>query len=110
MKFTSTKRKRLERLVRILGNGSLEVFGSQVTIAMLRLLKFYRNFCAILKKHGEKFQSTPNSSGVNYGIRVQRNAKEAEKFDKENVSLLWKDAILKELESLMYMKVFKKIP
>ena len=96
MRFTNTKRKRLARLVRILGNGSLEeVFGSQVTIAMLWLLKFYRNCSVILKKHGEKVQSTPNSSGVNYGIRVQRNAKEADKFDKENGSLLWKDAILK---------------
>ena len=37
------------------------------------------------------------------------NVNEAPQFDKENVNSLWDNEILKELEALMYMKVFKKL-
>ena len=84
--------------MRIIGNDSLEeVFGSQVTIAMLQPLSFHRLCLARLKKYGGKDRRAPNNSGMKYSIRFPRNAKEAVQFDKENGNLLWKNAILKEL-------------
>ena len=110
MRFINAKKKRIARLVRILGNDSLEkVFGSQITIAMLQPLRFHQICLARLKKTGGKDRRTPNNYGMKYGIRVQRNAKEAAQFDRENGNLLWQNAILKELEALMSMKVFKKL-
>ena len=62
----------------IIGNNSLEeVFGSQVTIAMLRPLRFRQIFLARLKKSGGKDWRAPNNSVIKYGIRFPRNAKEA---------------------------------
>ena len=46
---------------------------------------------------------------MNYVTRVPRNAKEVAQFDKKNGNLLWTNAILKELEALMSMKLFKKL-
>ena len=111
MRFINAKKKRIARLVIIFGNYSLEeVFGSQVTISMLRPLKFHRLRLARLKKPGGKYWRAPNNSGMKYGIRVPRNAKGATQFDKENGNLVWNNAILKGLEALMSMKLFKKLP
>ena len=111
MRFTDAKRKRIARLVIILGkNSPEEVFGSQVTIAMLRPLKFHRLCQYSLKKPGVKDKRAPNNSGTNYDIRVPRNAKEAAKFDKDNGNSHWNNVILNELEALTSMKAFKKLP
>ena len=83
MRSTNYKRKRIARLVRIFVNDSLEeVFGSQVTIAMMRTLRFHRLLHTRLKKPGGKDRRAPNKSRMNYVIRVLRNAKEAAQFDK----------------------------
>ena len=69
--------------MRIIGNDALEeVFGYQVTIAMLQPLRFCQLFLAILKKSGGKDRRAPNKYGMKYGIRFPRNAKEAVQFDK----------------------------
>ena len=97
--------------MRIIGNGSLEeFFGSQVTIALLRPLRFRRLCLEILKKSGGKDRRTPNNYGMKYGIRFPRNANEAVQFDKENSNVLWQNLILKELDTRMSMKVFKELP
>ena len=90
MRFIYAKKKRIARLVRILGNDSLEeFFGYQVTIAMLQPLSFHCICLVRLKKPGGKDLSAPNNSGMKYGIRIPINAKEAAQFDKENGNLLW---------------------
>ena len=82
--------------MRILGNDYLEeVFGYQVTIAMLRSLRFHRLLRARLKKPGGKDRRTPNNSGIKYRTRVPRDAKEDSQFDKENDNLIWNKVILK---------------
>ena len=111
MRFINAKKKRIARLVRILGNDYLEeVFRSQVTIAMLRPLRFHRICLEIFQKPGGKNRRAPTNSGMKYCIRTPRNAKEATQFNKENDNLLWQNTILKELEDLISMKVFKKLP
>ena len=76
MRFINGKKNRMERLVRIFGKDSLEdIFGSQVTIAMMRPLRFHRLRLAGLKKPGGKDRRFPNNSGLKYGIRVLRNTK-----------------------------------
>ena len=110
MRFTDAKSKRIARLIRILGSDSLEeVFGSQVTIAILRPLRFHRLCRSILKKPGGKDRRSPNNYVMKYDIRVPRNVKEAAQFNGDNGDLLWTEEILKELESLMSMKFFKKL-
>ena len=52
----------------------------------------------------------PNSGNLKYGIRLPRNAKEEAQFYKENVNSLWENVILKELEALMPIRFFKKLP
>ena len=47
---------------------------------------------------------------MKYSIRVPSNAKEAAQFDKDNGNSLWENAILKGLEVLMSMSVFRKLP
>ena len=76
----------------------------------MRPLRFQRLHQAILKKPSVRDRRSPNNSGLKYGINVPRNAKEAIQFDQENGNLLWYNAILKELESLMSMELFKKFP
>ena len=106
VRFTNAKTRRIERLVRILGNDSLEeVFGSQVTMYTLRTLRYHRLFLARLNKPGGKDWRVPNNSGMKYGIRVLRNAKEDTQFDQEKGNKLWTNVILKELEDLISMKV-----
>ena len=46
---------------------------------------------------------------MKYGIRVPRNAKESTHFDRYNGNSLWDNAILKKLEALMLISVFKKL-
>ena len=46
---------------------------------------------------------------MKYGTRVPRNAKEAAQFDQMNGNKIWDNEILKELEALMSMKVFRKL-
>ena len=77
---------------------------------MLRPLRFHRLRQAKLKKSGGKDRRSPNNYGLKYGTRVPRNANEAIQFDRENGNFLWYNAILKELEALMSMEVFKKFP
>ena len=85
VKFINGKKECMARLVRIFGKDLLEyIFGSQVTIAMLRPLSFHKLWLARLKKPGGKDRRSPNNSGLKYGIRVSRNAKEAIQFDREN--------------------------
>ena len=55
MRFVNGKKKRMARLVRIFGKDSLEdIFGSQVTISMLRPLRFHILRRVRLKKPGER--------------------------------------------------------
>ena len=77
---------------------------------MLWPLKFHRLCRVKLKKPGGNDRRVPNNSGMKYGIRVPRNAKEATQFDKKNGNLIWTNSILKELEALMSVKLFKKLP
>ena len=78
MRFRNIKRRRIARLVRILGNDYLEeVFGSQVTMYMLGTLRYHRIRLTRLKKPGGKDWRVPNENGLKYGIRVPRNEKEA---------------------------------
>ena len=80
--FVITNKKRMARLVRIFGKYSLEdIFGSQVTISMMMPLRFHRLCQARLKKPSGRDRRSPNNSGLKYGIRVPRNAKEAIQFD-----------------------------
>ena len=110
VKFINGKKKRISRLVRIFGKDFLEdIFGYQVTIAMLRPLRFHRLRRARLKKPSGKYRRAPNNSGMKYGIRVPRNSKEASQFYKENGNFLWRNEIFKEMEDLMSMEVFRKI-
>ena len=96
MRFINGKKKRMERLVKIFGNDLLEhIFGYQATLAMLRPIRFHRICRMRLKKPGGKDMCSPNNSGLKYGIRVPRNAKEAAQFNKYNGNLLWHNAILK---------------
>ena len=63
----------------------------------------------ILNKSSGKDWECPNNGNMKYGIRVPRNAKETAQFDKENGNSLWANAILKEVEALMSMIVFRKL-
>ena len=93
-------KKRMSILVRIFGKDSLEeIFWSQVTIAMMRPLRFHRLRQARLKKPCGRYQRSPNNSGLKYGISVPSNAKEAIQVDQESGNLLWYNSILKELEA-----------
>ena len=95
----------------IIGNDNIEeIFGSKVTIAVLRPLMFRRICLVRLKKYGGKDQRAPNNSGIKYGIIFPRNAKEAVQFDKENGNLLWQNELLKKLENRMSMKAFEELP
>ena len=76
---------------------------------MLQPLSYHWLLLARLKKPSWKDRCAPNDSGIKYGIRFSMNVNEAAQFDKENVNSLWDNEILKELEALMYMKVFKKL-
>ena len=110
-KFANAKMRRISRLVKILGIDSLEeIFGSQATLDILRPLR-YQKLCLVrLNKTVGKYQRCPNTGNMKYIIRVPRNKKEAVQFDRENVKSLEANAILKELEALMLMCVFKKLP
>ena len=46
---------------------------------------------------------------MKYNIRVPRNVKEAVQFDENNGNYIWENAILKELEALIPMIVFRKL-
>ena len=111
MRFTNAKTRRIARLVRILGKDSLEViFGSQVTVFMLRPLRYHQLRLARLEKPGGKDRRAPNNSGLEYGIKVPSNAKEAFHVNQDNCNKLLANAILEELEALMSMKLFRKLP
>ena len=89
MSFIHGKKKGMSRLVRIFGKDKLEeIFGSQVTIAMLWPLRFHRLCRERLKKTGRKDWCPPNKYGLKYGIRVPRNTKEDAQFDRDNDNLL----------------------
>ena len=110
VRFTNAKTRRIARLVRILGNDYIDdVFGYQVTMSIMHPLSYHRLRLARLKKPIGKDRRDTNNGGLKYGIRVPRNAKEAAQFDQENGNTLWDNAILKELEALMYMEVFRKL-
>ena len=82
MRFINGKKECMERLVRIFGNDSLDnIFVSQVTIPMMRPLRFHRLRRARLKKPSGRDRRSDNSSGLKYGIRVPKNVKEALQFD-----------------------------
>ena len=82
----NSKTRRIEILVRILGNNFLEeVFGYQVTMSMLRPIRYYQLRLARLKKPSGKDRHAHNNGGLKYGIRVLRNANEAAQFDQEKV-------------------------
>ena len=63
-----------------------------------------------MKKPGVKDRHLPDNGNMQYRRRVPRNAKEASQFDNMNGKSLWENAILKELEALISMSVFKKLP
>ena len=79
-------------------------------MSMLRPLRYHRLRLEILNKPGGKDRRAPNNSGLKYGIRFPGNAKEAAQFDQKNGNKIWANAILKELEALMSMKLFRKLP
>ena len=82
MRFTNAKTRRIARLVRILGTYFLEeVFGYQLTMSMLRPLRYHQLRLARMKKPSGKDRRAPNNSGLEYGIRALRNAEEAAQFD-----------------------------
>ena len=82
-KFVSNTKKRVEILMKIFGKDSLdEILGSQLTIAMLRSLRFHRLIRARLKKPSGRDRRSDNSSCLKYRIRVPRNAKGDIQFDK----------------------------
>ena len=96
MRFTNVKTRRIARLERILGNNYLEeVFGSQLSMSMLRPIRYHLLHLAILKKPGEKDRRVPNNSGLKYGKRVPRNVNEAAQFDQYNGNKPWTNEILK---------------
>ena len=75
-RFISNSKKRMARLVRVFGRDSLdEILGSQVTLAMMRPLRFHRLCRARLKKPSGRDRRSDNSSGLKYGIRVPKNVK-----------------------------------
>ena len=85
--------------MRVIGKDSLEeIFGSQVTLDMMRPLRFHRLRLARLKKPSGIDRRSDNTSGLKYVIRVPRNANEAIQFDRENGNTLWRDSILKNLK------------
>ena len=107
----NAKMRRITRLVIILDIDSLEeFFGYQVTLYILMQLRFQQLFLERLNKPSGKDMRRPNKGDLKYGIRVQRNVKEAAHFDEENRNLLWLNAITKELYALVPMSVFKKLP
>ena len=111
VKFVNVTKKLVARPVRIFGKDSLEkIFGSQVTIAMMRPLIFHRLLQTIRKKPSGRDRRSHNNSGLKYGIIVPGNVREAIQFDQENGNLLWYNAIFKELEALMNMELFQKFP
>ena len=68
-RFISNSKKRMAKLVRVFGRDLLdEILGSQVTIAMMRPLKFHRLRLARLKKPSGRDRRSDNSSGLKYGI------------------------------------------
>ena len=75
--------------MRVFGKDSLEeIFGYQVTLAMMRPLRFHILRLARLKKPSGRDRRSDNSSGLKYGIRVPRNGREAIQFDRENGNTL----------------------
>ena len=115
VRFTNAKTMRIARLVRIIGSNYLEaIFRSQVTMSMMRPLRYHQLRLARLKKPSGKDQSAPNNGGLKYSMKVPRNAKEDAQFDaqfdQENGNKLWSNEIFKYLEALMSMKVFRKLP
>ena len=88
--------RRISRLVIILGTNSLdEEFVYQVTIYMLHPLRFQILYCERLNKRRGADRQCPNKSHFKHGIRVPRNSKEADNFDKDNGNTLWENTILK---------------
>ena len=77
---------------------------------MLRTLRYHLICLEILNKPIGTDRRAPNNGWMKYGIRVPSNAKEAAQFDQENGNKLWDNTIMKELEALMSMKVFRKLP
>ena len=64
VRFINGKKKRMARIVRVFVKDLLEeILLSQVTIAMLRPLRFHRLFQASLKKPGGKDRCSPNNYG-----------------------------------------------
>ena len=109
-KFYNAKTRRIEILVHIFGINYLEeVFGFQVTLVMLRSLRFQLICLVRLKKPSGKDRKRPNNGNLKHGKRVPRNTKGAANFDKDNIKCHRDDAILKKLEAFMSMSVFKKI-
>ena len=95
-KVCNVKTSRIKILVRILGPYSLEeVFVSQVTMSIIRPLRYNRLHLARLKKPSGKDRRAPNNGGLKYGIRVPRNTKEAAQFDQDNGNKCWANEILK---------------
>ena len=90
-----------------LSKGGLRI---SITMSMLQPLRYHQIRLARPKKHGGKDRRSPNNSGLKYSIRVLRNAKEATHLDQDNGNKLWTNKTLKELEALMSMKVFRKLP
>ena len=83
VKFVDVTKKHMEGLVRIFVKDSLEkILVYQVTIVIMRQLRFHRLCQARLKKPNGRDQRSRNNSGLKYGIRVPRNAKEDIQFDR----------------------------
>ena len=68
-KFISNSKKRMARLVRIFGKYLLEdIFGSQVTLAIMRPIRYHSLRRARLKKPSGRDRRSDNMSGLKYGI------------------------------------------
>ena len=96
MRFMNSKMRCIARIVRILGNYSLErIFVSKATLYIMHPLRYHRLCLARLKKPNGKYRQRPNNSNTKYGIRIPRNTKEDYQFNKENGNDLWANDILK---------------
>ena len=65
-----------------------------------KFIRMARIFAAQTKRHGTKYK---------HGVKVPKNYNEAVKFDQENESSLWQDAVKREMGQIMDFKTFKPL-
>ena len=106
-RFISIITRNISISVIILGANYLEgLFAPQGNLSMLLTLRLQIILHVRLRKYSGANWWLPHNRNINYqGIK-----KEAAHFNNYNGNTIWKSDTLKELESLMPMIVFKKLP